>query len=497
MRLTRVLAIAAIATTVAHGGAVAQSDSGARVPAEFPPESYTGRQYVDSRGCVFIRAGIDGQTTWVPRVTRGRKVICGFKPSTTTATASAAPAARPQAAQQPEVITVPQQATAAAKPAQTPKRTTTAGAKTTTKKIVTRKVPSTQPAASSTASAVSPKVVKVTPQAAAAPKPAPKRVTKTERVVRNQPACQGASAVSQRYLQKKGNLAVRCGPQTSPHANVISGGSGSGTAIRVTSTAPAQVIHTARSHSPQAAPVVRSPVVHSPVVHAQAVRVAPKHVYERQISSTRGVFVPEGYQPVWEDDRLNPQRAHQTFAGKAQMEVAWTKTVPRRLIDRWTGREVTHKYPGLQYPYTSFEQQRAAGVIVATRGEMVPDPITVVRSRDGRVRSVKRTRNVTSDAPRAEAVKPTISTRSAAPKPAAKAASHRYVQVGIFSKPGLARSAAQRLANAGLPARMGKTTHNGQSYTSVVVGPFGTQSQLQSGMQAVRRAGYPNAYYRK
>jgi len=78
-----------------------------------------------------------------------------------------------------------------------------------------------------------------------------------------------------------------------------------------------------------------------------------------------------------------------------------------------------------------------------------------------------------------------------------KAASHRYVQVGIFSAPDLARSAAQRLANAGLPARMGKTTHKGQPYTSVVVGPFGTQSQLQSGMRAVRRAGYPNAYFRK
>lgn len=482
MRLTRVLAIAAIATTVAHGGAVAQSDSGARVPAEFPPASYTGRQYVDSRGCVFIRAGIDGQTAWVPRVSRGRKVICGFKPSLATATASARPAPSQPAAQQPEVITVPQQGTAAPKPAPKAKRATT----TTAKKVV-RKAPSPQPARTKTANAASPKVIKAAPKVVNAPKPAPKRGAKPKRVVRNQPACKGASAVSQRYMQKRGNLAVRCGPQAAPHATIIAGGAGSGTAIRTTSATPAPVAQPASSY--------RKQTVGS--VQPQAVRVAPRHVYERQVSSTRGVSVPEGYQPVWEDDRLNPHRAHQTFDGKAQMEVAWTKTVPRRLIDRRTGREVTHNYPGLQYPYTSFEQQRAAGVIVATRGEMVPDPITVVRSRDGREPSVKRTRTVNTAAPRTEAVKPTVSTRSAAPKAAAKAASHRYVKVGIFSKPSLAKSAAQRLANAGLPARMGKTTHKGQPYTSVVVGPFGTQSQLQSGMRSVRRAGYPNAYYRK
>ncbi len=487
MRLTRVLAIAAIATTVVHGGAVAQSDSGARVPAEFPPSSYTGRQYVDSRGCVFIRAGIDGDVTWVPRVTRGRKVICGFKPSQSqgTATASARPAPAKTAARQPEVITVPQKPAAAPKPAPTTRRVATSP-----KKVV-RTAPASKPAAPRRAT-TSPKIITVSPRTAAAPKPAPKPAPKTRRVVQSQPACQGASAVSQRYVQSRPGLAVRCGPQTTPHANVISGGSGTGTAIRVATAPPAPQTRPASTSVAQPGQVVTPREVQSPPV-----RVAPRHVYERQVNSTRGVYVPEGYQPVWEDDRLNPHRAHQTFAGKAMMDVAWTKTVPRRLINRRTGREVTHNYPGLQYPYTSFEQQRAAGVVIATRGQMVPDPITVVRGRDGQIRTVKRSRNVAKTVPGREAVKPTVSTRSSAPKAPAQAASHRYVQVGIFSAPDLARSAAQRLANAGLPARMGKTTQKGQPYTSVVVGPFGTQSQLQSGMRAVRRAGYPNAYFRK
>jgi len=50
-------------------------------PAELPPAGFAGSQFVDSKGCVYIRAGQDGAVQWIPRVNRTRQVICGFAPS--------------------------------------------------------------------------------------------------------------------------------------------------------------------------------------------------------------------------------------------------------------------------------------------------------------------------------------------------------------------------------------------------------------------------------
>ncbi len=50
-------------------------------PAELPPADYAGQQYVDSKGCLFMRAGQPGQEIWLPRVTRAGVPLCGNPPS--------------------------------------------------------------------------------------------------------------------------------------------------------------------------------------------------------------------------------------------------------------------------------------------------------------------------------------------------------------------------------------------------------------------------------
>lgn len=50
-------------------------------PAELPPAEYAGQQYVDSKGCMFVRAGSDRKVVWIPRVMRDGTPICGNPPS--------------------------------------------------------------------------------------------------------------------------------------------------------------------------------------------------------------------------------------------------------------------------------------------------------------------------------------------------------------------------------------------------------------------------------
>jgi len=236
---------------------------------------------------------------------------------------------------------------------------------------------------------------------------------------------------------------------------------------------------------PQAAPVVGtgSPVAvaeAAPVVVTPTTRIVPKHVAENRVNTTN-VTVPKGYKRVWDDGRLNPKRAEQNLQGRSEMLLIWTQTVPRRLIDQRTGRDVTASVP-LIYPYLDVATQRRE------LGE-----VTLVM-RDG-----KRAKRIVRN-PGAKR-KPVYSSRStptteAAPKPAPQAQAGGYVQIGSYANPANAQRAAKRVAGMGMRARIGKQRHGGQTLMVVQAGPFAAP-ELGRALHRLRGAGYRDAFARR
>ncbi len=59
----------------------AQTRRGTMLPAETPSAEFADTQYVDSRGCAFVRAASNGQVAWLPLFDADRQPVCGLQPS--------------------------------------------------------------------------------------------------------------------------------------------------------------------------------------------------------------------------------------------------------------------------------------------------------------------------------------------------------------------------------------------------------------------------------
>ena len=441
MKITRIIAMALIAGVIGLPALQAQTLKRAQHASAFPPSSYKGKQYVDSRGCIYIRAGIDGNVTWVPRVNRSRKQVCGYQPTalkagTTTKTArtkapeliTVAPSGRPTAtaAAKPTAVAAPKPK---AKAAPKPKVVAQPTVRTTTRKPVPT-VASTLPTAQK------PAPVKAKPvTVVAAPKPAAPAARTG--------GCSNASSLSQRYINKTPD--VRCGPQAeSPITPGTGSGVGPQSSLRLTPNT----------------------------------RVVQRHVYDNR-QNTQNFPVPAGYKSVWTDDRLNAQRAER---GLRPAVISHTDLIPDgyRMVDREDDR--MNPMRGMRTAAGDAQSAQIWSNTVPKQLKPVPTRAQVITLPKSAARSP------------AEATHVRVSTRSAPQgQQLPKVSTKRYIRVATYTADADARQTAQSLARTGLPMRLGSLNRNGKSYRVVLAGPYTSDSEANQALARVQAAGFGGA----
>ena len=451
MRITNLTVALLFLVCAPIEGAQAQSLRDAEPPAEFPPASFTGRQYVDSRGCAYIRAGINGNVTWVPRVTQQRQQVSGFQPSLTPAQLAQAPQPRAGSGDAPEILTLDPQAQprrSEAEPAPAPRRAETR-----------------QPAAPSPGPAPT---VFTNPPAPAAPA----QTAEAGRAPAVETA-QTAEAPKPRYVPSPGPApTVFKNPAPQP--------------VPAPQPAPRQAQRPAPAHTPSPGPeptiVGARPA--APATEPTAVaeltpdtRVVRRHVHDNRQNTNnfrvpkgyrsawsdgrlnparsehtlapslarRNPPAPKGYVRAWEDDRLNARRGMTTAAGDAQSDAIWTRTLPRKLVrQRSRGREADLPGGSGNSPFWRPPVEEAPAV---TR----------------------------------------LSTRSA------PEGQPHYIRVALYRAEADARVTARAFARRGLPMQLGRARHRGAAYSAVLAGPFPSENQAQQALATLRQAGFEAA----
>jgi cell division septation protein DedD len=328
LKLISVAVVAAV-----FGAASAEAQSVARVggPANLPPAGFEGQQWVDSRGCVFLKAGYGGQVNWVPRVGRDRRAMCGYPPTGTTRAAIevateaemaapaavAAPAPRVMAAMEP-VVPVTPRTSVALRPAPV-----------LDDPVVAAPKPSARPAP----------YVEVAPSGGY-------EVVASSGPGAGQIGCYSSAPVAERVKTRNGGTVVVCtrgdGTLTGWRPPVYPQGAGVGAALTD--------------------PVVASRGDHGSghFNHGVSGRDGDGYSQGHAVPTP-----PKGYKLAWKDDRLNPNRGKGTAQGWADQDQVWTRKVPSELVA---------EQPATKRKKKVFAQSGTT-VITSTKGQAATAPV--------------------------------------------------------------------------------------------------------------------------
>ncbi len=335
-------------------------------PANLPPSGFGGQQFVDNRGCLFLRAGFGTTINWVPRVDRSHNPLCGYPPTFGPGVAAAvasdmAPDAQAQVVTAQPVVTAQAVVSAPVQPvAVAPLVVTTQPvvvAEASPPQVAPRRgwlaaLPFGEPAQVMTeAPAPAAEVAASQPGYAAVAGPASGQVL-----------CFATAPRLEQVLLRSGDTAHVCtrgdGTLTGWLSPLYPAGPAVGAALGNRKlTGQAMVGATLLGHG-----------VAASVVASRAIPLPPK-----------------GYKLAWQDDRLNPLRGIGTADGQAQQDLVWTRTVPMVLVSAQPKRRGLARVLGMDIGVSTMsapEQARGVGLAYVQIGSFgVPDNAEAAKAR--------------------------------------------------------------------------------------------------------------------
>ncbi|MCL6284059.1 SPOR domain-containing protein [Ruegeria sp. 2012CJ41-6] len=207
-------------------------------------------------------------------------------------------------------------------------------------------------------------------------------------------------------------------------------------------------------------------------------RIVPRHVYDNRRNTT-GQYVPRGYRRVWDDDRLNTNRAEITIA-RAVAVTRQTYKVPRGY--RYVARQDDRLNPrrGLRTPAGDAQTDRIWQRTVPRKLVELPT--------DRPVYDLPDTDNLLAATPDEKGVL-RVSTRSDPAAGALKPAF--YLRISSHATKAGATATTGQVQATGLPTRYGVT--RGGDRTLVLAGPFDSEAAAKSALAKARKAGFRKA----